>query len=208
MRRLLALFAVGAILLSTAASVEARPGGGGGGGGRPGGGGGARPGGYSRGYERGFERGFEQRPFYGYRNGVGPYGFGIGFGYWFSPLGYDYIPLTTRGGYADDSGYSIPAYPTTPDGYAPPPPSNEWGLQITDLPDGPAKKADLRKGDIILGVGQTRTQTLEDLQKALAASTGKAEIVFINGENKKVEKIPVTPVNGKIGVAVEPIDLP
>lgn len=96
-----------------------------------------------------------------------------------------------------------------PDGQyqADPTQPTETGLKITELLVGPAKAANLRAGDIILGVGPTRTQTFEELQKALAASTDKTEIVFINGDDKKVEKIPLVPNNGKIGVAVVPVNL-
>jgi hypothetical protein len=118
-------------------------------------------------------------------------------------------------------GYSMPMYP--PQGYpptgsgiasgavdeaTPPDGSGESGLRITDIIDGgTAKTADLRAGDVILGVGKTRTRTFEELQKALAASKDEVDIVFINGENGKVEKLPVKPVDGKIGVAVVPIQL-
>ena len=47
----------------------------------------------------------------------------------------------------------------------------ETGLQITEvLNGGTAKTADLRAGDVILGVGKNRTRTFEELQAALAAS--------------------------------------
>lgn len=84
-----------------------------------------------------------------------------------------------------------------------PPLSAESGLRITGLKDGGvAKQVDLRVGDVILGVGSTRTQTFEELQAALAAAKDDTEIIFINGENGKVEKLPIRPVEGKIGVGV------
>lgn len=143
---------------------------------------------------------------YGY--GRYPYR-GAGFGLWFTPSLYSTIPYTVRGGAYPAATYSIPSYYGAPaDPAEPIPASNEWGLQITDVTDGPAKTADLRKGDIILGVGQVRTQTLDELQKALAATRGQTDIVFINGESKNVEKLPITPKDGKIGIAVQPVDLP
>ncbi len=159
----------------------------------------------------------------GYRGGYGGYGGyggfgGFGLGYWFSPLGYGYIPWTNRGGYYGTYGGSNYAIPTN---YGAPvdggfqglpnqqlAPTGEYGLQITQLFDGPAKTGQLRSGDIILGIGQTRTQTFAELQQALAANSGKqAEVVFVNSESKKIEKLPVTAVDGKIGVEVLPVDV-
>jgi membrane-associated protease RseP (regulator of RpoE activity) len=133
---------------------------------------------------------------------------GAGLGYLFAPGGYGNIPYSVRGDYYSDgqNGYSaLPAYPNAPNGdpsMYPQQTGSETGMQITEVMDGPAKKADLRVGDIILGIGQTRTQTFEELQDALAASKGKVEIVFINHESKNVEKLPITPVDSKLGVAV------
>jgi len=148
-------------------------------------------------------------------NNVSPYRYvnpyrGGGLNVWFSPANFGSIPYTGRGGLYAASNYSIPSYYGAPVDTTVPsqPASEEWGLQITELMEGPAKIADLRKGDIILGVGQVRTQTLGELQKILAETRGQAEIVFINGESKNVEKLPVTPKEGKIGIAVTPVDLP
>jgi membrane-associated protease RseP (regulator of RpoE activity) len=83
-----------------------------------------------------------------------------------------------------------------------------WGLRIDDVVAGSAaKKANLRRGDVIIGVGTARTQSFEDLQKALSGSSGNLEVVFLNAENRKMEKARVTPVDGKIGVAVVPVSM-
>ena len=179
---------------------------GGGGGGFRGGGGGFRGGGVSRG-------GYAGRGYYGgYGRGYGGYGYGgfglgvatgLGVGYWLSPAGYGYVPYSVRSGYYAPANDVIPAYTDVPASGS----SSEWGLQITNLLDGSAKNAKLATGDIIIGVGQTRTQSFEDLQAALAANKGPVDIVFINAESRKVEKLPVTPVDGKIGVAVSPVTL-
>jgi len=151
----------------------------------------------------------------GYNSFYGPrYGYGRS-GIWFGTGLYGSIPLTARGGYGTgvysapttviEGVDTVPTTNTLPEGTA----GDEWGLKVTQVMDGgAAKKADLRPGDIILGVGQTRTQTLGELQQALASARGQVEVVFINNENKKIEKIPVMPADGKIGVAVEPVDLP
>jgi hypothetical protein len=81
--------------------------------------------------------------------------------------------------------------------------ATESGLRITNVTEsGVAKQVDLRAGDVILGVGEKRTQTFEELQAALAAATDETDIIFINGENGQVERLPIKPVNGKIGVSV------
>jgi membrane-associated protease RseP (regulator of RpoE activity) len=82
------------------------------------------------------------------------------------------------------------------------------GMRIINVIDGgAAKKADLRQNDVILGVEDRRVNSFEELQSALAQATGEVNIIFINGENGKLERLPVTPINGKIGVAVAPIHL-
>ena len=85
---------------------------------------------------------------------------------------------------------------------------DQIGMQIIDVIEGgAAKKADLRQNDVILGVEDRRVNSFEELQTALAQAKGEVNIIFINGENGKLERLPVMPVNGKIGVAVAPIHL-
>ena len=226
MRRILYALAVASVVALTG-TVVAAPGHGGGGGhsggghsggGHGGGFSGAHPsysgnhyGGYG-GNHYGGNGGYRYGGVpYSYR-GYGGYGYG-GFGYpgislWYSNYGYPYAPYSSR--YYGANSFFAPSYSTlsgAPNGtQMPATPQGEWGLKITDVLDGAAKKADLRPGDVILGVGTTRTQTFEELQQALAASNKPVDIVFINSESKKVEKLSVTPVNGKIGVAVISVD--
>ena len=125
-------------------------------------------------------------------------------GPWTSGDWYKNAMMTSRGT-ADSQGGVVQASNYEPVGQ---PTSAHYGLLIDDVvAGGAAKKADLRKGDVIIGVGTTRTQSFEDLQKALASNTGNLEVVFLNAENRKMEKAKVTPVDGKIGVAVVPITL-
>jgi membrane-associated protease RseP (regulator of RpoE activity) len=85
---------------------------------------------------------------------------------------------------------------------------DQIGMQIIDVIEGgAAKKADLRQNDVILGVENRRVNSFEELQSALAQAKGEVNIIFINGENGRFERLPVVPVNGKIGVAVAPIHL-
>ena len=122
---------------------------------------------------------------------------------WTSTDWYKSAAMTSRGSEgAMQSGivqtnYETISQPSTP----------QYGLFINEvLPNGVAKKADLRPGDIIVGVGTTRTQSFEELQKAVSAG-GNLEVVFLNHENRKMEKVKMTPVDGKIGVAVTAVTL-
>jgi hypothetical protein len=162
---------------------------------------------------------YSHRYYGGYGLGYGYGGYGLGYGgYGYGGLGIWNTPWSSRYGYYGASGFFSPsaaysAAPVTapvgidPLAYGQQQPS-EWGLKVTDVYDGPAKTADLRAGDVILGLNQTRTQSFEELQQALATAKGPTEIVFINGESHKVEKLPITPTDGKIGVAVVPAALP
>ncbi|MCE9531737.1 MAG: PDZ domain-containing protein [Planctomycetes bacterium] len=85
----------------------------------------------------------------------------------------------------------------------------QMGLEITMVLDaGAAKKANLKAGDIITSVASIRTQTFEELQRALAAADSEVDLTFINASTKKADKTKITPKDGKIGVAVVPVNLP
>jgi len=180
--------------------------------------GGYYPGYYGGGYRglgSGYYGGYGSSYYGGYPGYYGGYGSGIGFSLgrgtslWFSPTGYNYIPWSARSSLYSPTTtvvapqeYVVPQVTTTTTATA-----NEWALRIDKVMDGPAKKADLREGDVIMGVGQTRTQTLAELQQALASARGQVDIVFINKESNKIEKVQVTPDNGKLGIEVHPVDV-
>lgn len=132
--------------------------------------------------------------------GYGGYGLGGYGGYWYNtPYSTWTVPYSTRGGYVGptvvQSSTVVPADTTN---------TTQYGLQITKVFDGGAKKADLQSGDVILGVGKTRIESFEALQAALVGAK-EVEVVFINHESKKVEKLPIKVDNGKIGVEVVPV---
>ena len=86
--------------------------------------------------------------------------------------------------------------------------NSEWGMKVTQVaPAGAAAKANLRAGDIILTANGKRTQSFDDLTAALAGQNEPIDIVMINGENNKLEKLRIVPANGKIGVATESVVL-
>lgn len=115
------------------------------------------------------------------------------------------------GGGGGDSGGGYdpgPAPAPTPVAAAEPPPpatGTNTALQITDLDRGPAARAGMQKGDIILKVDGTRTRTFEDLQATLAASSGTSRVLFFNPEEGKLETKELPVANGRIGVAVVPV---
>jgi hypothetical protein len=135
------------------------------------------------------------------------------YGPWYPPI-YPYLD-DVPSGYALDP--AVPYAPIPTESATPIPSSNvvpipatptESGLRITQVvDDGPAKAAELRPGDIIIAVGDVRVRTFEELQSALAQAKGETNIIFINGESGKTERLPVTPADGKLGVAVIPVDL-
>jgi PDZ domain len=201
LRPLLALAAIAVFTLSTAATVAAQPKGGGGGG--KGGGpgfGGPKVGGPGIGIGvggPGWGAYWNTGPYWG--GGYAPYYWDGGRysyyapGYYYSSPGYYYT--MPRYYYTSPTyRYVVPASATEVD-------NTQYGMQITQVFDGGARKASLRSGDIILGVGNARVQSFEALQAALAGAK-EVEISFLNGGTRKVEKVPVQVVDNRIGVEV------
>lgn len=119
------------------------------------------------------------------------------------------------GGGGFDPGYDagaaacpapLPAQPVPAAEPAPaspaPPAGNTTAIQIVEVGRGPAARAGLQKGDIILRVDGQRTKTTADLTALLAASTGKSTLQIVNSDDGKVETREVAVVGGKIGVAI------
>jgi len=201
LRPLLLLGASAAITLGVLSTADAQPGRGGGRGGPgPGGPGiGIQFGNQNGGFNNGWNNsGWNQRGYPGIYYGTG------NLSIWYSPYSSWNAPYSTRGGYYGPT-YVVPATPTVTTVV----PANaemtpQYGLQVTRVFEGGAKKADLRSGDVILGVGKTRVESFEALQAALIGAK-EVDIVFFNNESKKVEKLPVKVDDGKIGVEVVPV---
>ena len=79
---------------------------------------------------------------------------------------------------------------------------NTTALQITELVRGPAARAGLQKGDILLRVDGQRVRTVADLVATLSASRGTSTIQFVNSDDGKIESRDLSVIGGKIGVAV------
>ncbi len=76
------------------------------------------------------------------------------------------------------------------------------GLKITDLYEGTAKSAGLRKGDIILKVDGTRTQSFEELRATLSTGKDKVVVEYIDGTSGETDKRTIPMDGTKIGVSV------
>ena len=88
------------------------------------------------------------------------------------------------------------------------PVAQEWGMKITEVaPNGAAAAANLQVGHIIVSVGDKRVQSFDELTAILAQATGTLEFVVYIAETQQLAKAMVTPVNGRIGVATEPVIL-
>jgi membrane-associated protease RseP (regulator of RpoE activity) len=172
-----------------------------------------RPYDYNRFYNGGFYGGFGIGIGFGfYGGGIYPYPY-----YYASP--WDYAATSVRVYPAPAPTEVAPAprvneSPRVSETSPPPlatPPNNgrETGLRITNLEDkGPAATGLLRVGDTILGVNETRVRNFDDLRSALTPLNGNAQIIFINGENGKLEKLSIKIANGHLGASVEEMALP
>jgi len=78
----------------------------------------------------------------------------------------------------------------------------ETGLKITDLYEGTAKVAGLRKGDIILKVDGTRTQSFEELRATLSTGKDRVVVEYIDGTSGETDRRTVLLDGTKIGVSV------
>ena len=78
----------------------------------------------------------------------------------------------------------------------------ETGLRITELAEGTAKIAGLRKGDIILKVDGIRTQNFEELRATLSTGKEKVTVEFLDGTSGETDKKSIGVQDTKIGVTV------
>lgn len=119
-----------------------------------------------------------------------------------------YVPPTT---YVPQRTYVVPQTTILPAPSVAPAPAipaaSELGLLITELkPQGTAKAAGLRQGDVILAVDGQRIQSYEELRSVLTVP-GKlqASVEYIDGSNGQIEKRDVAIVDGKMGISIEEV---
>lgn len=145
------------------------------------------------------------RPYYG--------GYGPSYGSFYSPrlvIPQTFIVPPSYGipqtSYVFPQAVVGPPTVTTPPLAAPPAPA---GLAITELkPQGTARAAGLRQGDVILALDGQRVQTYEELRAYLTTSAGKqVRVEFIDGSNQQIDRKTVAVVDSKLGIIVEEVAL-
>lgn len=121
------------------------------------------------------------------------------------------VPVTSPYLMASPPVVAAPPVPTAPQSAPSAAPSaqsapatGETALQVTDVSDGPAARAGLRAGDVIYAANGVRVQSGDDLRKVVG-SAAEVEIEFLKPQDGKTAAVKMTPVNGRIGVTVEPI---
>jgi len=87
-------------------------------------------------------------------------------------------------------------------------PETEYGLSITQVLQGSAAaKAGLKVGDVLVTIAGQRVQSFDEMVAAVSRASGATDVVFLNIDSSKLERMPITPSGGKLGVAVEPTPL-
>jgi serine protease Do len=83
-----------------------------------------------------------------------------------------------------------------------------YGMKITELDhEGTAAKEGLLVGDVILAINGQATPNFEEVRSALEKTGNKAEVIFLNKDNGKVERIVLRPVETRIGASVEAVQV-
>jgi S1-C subfamily serine protease len=85
--------------------------------------------------------------------------------------------------------------------------SKEFGLRITEIDPGPAQKAGLKVGDVIVAVGEFRVQSFEDLRQLVQSASGDLVVTYWNNAAGKLQTVTVSPVEKRIGISVVAIEI-
>ncbi len=83
----------------------------------------------------------------------------------------------------------------------------EWALRVVDVAAGPAAKAGLQKGDVILRIDGLRVKSFDDLRTALKNSSGKSSVAYFRPSAGKRDVMEVAVEETRIGVSVEPVSV-
>ena len=100
--------------------------------------------------------------------------------------------------------YVIPA--PTPEPVRPAPAATNTALRVTErIVNGPAARACIDLGDLIVSVNGKRVRTVAELDAALAAAKGKASIVAFDPRANKTALREVQLEGGDLGAKAEPV---
>jgi hypothetical protein len=87
-------------------------------------------------------------------------------------------------------------------------PAAEYGLKVNYLADsGAAAQAGVGVGDILLTIGGERVQSFDEMAAAAAKAGGPVEVVLARADTFEMVKLVVVPAAGKLGVAVDPVEI-
>lgn len=106
----------------------------------------------------------------------------------------------------DVQPYVIPA--PTPEPVRPAPAATNTALRVTErVVNGPAARAGIDLGDLIVSVNGKRVRTVAELDAALAAAKGKASIVAFDPRANKTALREVQLEGGDLGAKAEPVSV-
>jgi hypothetical protein len=98
------------------------------------------------------------------------------------------------------------AAPPADSGAAPGGEDAVYGVKVIDLvPQGSAAREGLQVGDVILAINGQATPSYEHVRPAVQRRADRADVVFLNKDNGKVERIILHPVDGLIGVIMDDV---
>lgn len=160
------------------------------------------------GYNNGWNNGWNNNT-WGYNNGYGYNRFGQSYvvpsqssSYYYTPGTTYATPQVVQGAYSTTPSTTTTVTPASGTTTA----SGRMGLVITEIKDGPAKDAGLRRGDVILSVDGQRLQSFDELRTSLKGTDKKQVTVeFIDGSNGQTETKKVGVRDSKMGITVEEV---
>ena len=95
-----------------------------------------------------------------------------------------------------------PEFPLAEETLAPAP-ATETAMRVTDIDDGPAQRAGVQEGDIIVTVDGTRVRQGGDIRSVLQQSVGRVAFVFFRPSTGQTFTASVEAEDAKLGVSVE-----